>query len=262
KLLLTQSHLQKGDSFGGKRLMLDDERMYSAEGANLKPIAGPDYLAYVIYTSGTTGKPKGVMVEHRGLCNLKPLFDDTLHIREQDHVVQFASLSFDASCWEIFKALFTGATLYIPAKDTILDPRLFQDYMSRHRITAALLPPTYAAALTPGNLPSLKKLITGGSASSVELVQQWQDSVLYFNAYGPTEDSIVTTIWPATTVAAAGNAVATAGNAAAPVGHVIALDGKLVSIGRPIPNHRVYIVGANDQLLPIGIPGELCISGA
>ncbi|MEC0099809.1 non-ribosomal peptide synthetase, partial [Paenibacillus thiaminolyticus] len=267
KLLLTQSHLQKCESFDGKRLMLDDERMYSEAGSNLEPMAGPDHLAYVIYTSGTTGRPKGVMVEHRGLCNLKPLFEDTLHIGEQDHVVQFASLSFDASCWEIFKAFFTGATLYIPTKETIFDPRLFEDYMSRHCITAALLPPTYAAALTPGNLPSLKKLITGGSASSVDLVRQWQDSVLYFNAYGPTEDSIVTTIWPATTVAAAGNTavgnpIATAGNAAAPVGSVMAPAGKLVSIGRPIQNHRVYIVDANDQLLPVGIPGELCISGA
>ncbi|WP_272491225.1 AMP-binding protein [Paenibacillus apiarius] len=161
KLLLTQSHLQKGESFEGKRLMLDDERMYSEAGSNLQPVAGPDHLAYVIYTSGTTGKPKGVMVEHRGLCNLKRLFEETLHIGAQDNVVQFASLSFDASCWEIFKALFTGATLYIPAKETILDPRLFESYMSRHRITAAILPPTYAAALTPGNLPSLKKLITG-----------------------------------------------------------------------------------------------------
>ncbi|MCY9628074.1 condensation domain-containing protein, partial [Paenibacillus thiaminolyticus] len=267
KLLLSQSHLQKCVSFDGKCLMLDDERMYSEAGSNLEPMAGPDHLAYVIYTSGTTGRPKGVMVEHRGLCNLKPLFEDTLHIGEQDHVVQFASLSFDASCWEIFKAFFTGATLYIPTKETIFDPRLFEDYMSRHCITAALLPPTYAAALTPGNLPSLKKLITGGSASSVDLVRQWQDSVLYFNAYGPTEDSIVTTIWPATTVAAAGNTavgnpIATAGNAAAPVGSVMAPAGKLVSIGRPIQNHRVYIVDANDQLLPVGIPGELCISGA
>ncbi|MCY9633752.1 AMP-binding protein, partial [Paenibacillus thiaminolyticus] len=260
KLLLTQSHLQKCESFDGKRLMLDDEQMYSEAGSNLEPMAGPDSLAYVIYTSGTTGKPKGVMVEHRGLCNLKPLFENTLHIGEQDHVVQFASLSFDASCWEMFKALFTGAALYIPAKETILDPRLFEDYMRRHHITAALLPPTYAAALSPGNLPSLKKLITGGSASSVDLVQQWQDSVLYFNAYGPTEDSIVTTIWPATTVAAAGNAAA--GNAVATAGNAIAPAGKLVPIGRPLPNHRVYILGANDQLLPIGIPGELCISGA
>ncbi|MGG3840811.1 amino acid adenylation domain-containing protein, partial [Paenibacillus thiaminolyticus] len=247
QLLLTQSHLQKGGSFDVKRLILDDERMYSAEGANLKPMAGPDHLAYVIYTSGTTGKPKGVMVEHRGLCNLKPLFEDTLHIGEEDHVVQFASLSFDASCWEMFKALFNGATLYIPAKETILDPRLFEDYMRRHRITAALLPPAYAASLIPGNLPSLKTLITGGSASSVALVQQWQDRVLYMNAYGPTEDSIVTTIWLASAVAPAENAVAPYG--------------KLVPIGRPIPNHRVYIVGQNDQLLPVGIAGELCISG-
>ncbi|WP_010503429.1 non-ribosomal peptide synthetase, partial [Paenibacillus elgii] len=240
KVLLTQRHLQERVSFAGELVRLDDEQIYSEDGSNLEPGAEPNHLAYVIYTSGTTGKPKGVMVEHHGLCNLKLMFEKTLKIGEQDNVVQFASLSFDASCWEIFKALFKGATLYIPTAETILDYRLFENYMSRHQITAAILPPTYAAYLNRGNLPSMKKLITGGSACSVDFVQQWQDSVLYFNAYGPTEDSIVTTIWSASATATAG---------------------KLVPIGRPLPNHRIYIVDANDQLLPVGIAGELCISG-
>nr|WP_231515113.1 non-ribosomal peptide synthetase [Paenibacillus sp. UNC217MF] len=240
KLLLTQSHLVEHVTFAGQCLMLDDEQLYMEDGSNVESGATADHLAYVIYTSGTTGKPKGVMVEHRGLCNLKQMFANTLQLGEQDHVIQFASLSFDASCWEIIQALFLGGTLHIPTKSTILDHQLCKSYMNDHQITTATLPPTYAAYLQSDDLPSLKKLITAGSASSVQLVKQWQDSVMYFNAYGPTEDSIAATIWPASTGASTG---------------------KLVPIGRPILNHRIYIVDENDQLQPIGVAGELCIAG-
>ncbi|MGR6130535.1 AMP-binding protein, partial [Paenibacillus sp. SER-28] len=81
------------------------------DASNLESLSGPNDLAYVIYTSGTTGQPKGVMLEHRGLCNLKTYFDQTLKIRTSDHTLLFASYSFDAACWEIFQALFCGATL-------------------------------------------------------------------------------------------------------------------------------------------------------
>ncbi|ASZ61283.1 hypothetical protein CLD04_08935 [Bacillus subtilis] len=76
-LLLTQSHLRDRISFAGKILSLDEEDSYDETGSNLKSIVEPHHLAYVIYTSGTTGKPKGVMVEHRGLCNLKTYFKET-----------------------------------------------------------------------------------------------------------------------------------------------------------------------------------------
>ncbi|NEW09308.1 amino acid adenylation domain-containing protein, partial [Paenibacillus sp. SYP-B3998] len=240
KLLLLQHHLQDQPSFAGKIVALDDERVYGEDGSNLESVAGPNHLAYVIYTSGTTGLPKGVMLEHRGLCSLKLMFAETLQISDQDRIVQFASLSFDASCWEIFKALFFGATLYIPTAATILDYHLFETFMNDNRITAAILPPTYATYLNPNNMPSFKKLITGGSASSVEFVEQWKDSVMYFNAYGPTEASIVTSIWTASPNNVCHNPV---------------------PIGRPIHNHHIYIVDAYDQLLPVGVAGELCIAG-
>ena len=96
------------------------EQAYSDDGSNLEAASGPHDLAYVIYTSGTTGKPKGVMLEHRGLVSLKLMFADRLGITEHDRIVQFASLSFDASCWEVFKALYFGAALYIPTAETIL----------------------------------------------------------------------------------------------------------------------------------------------
>ncbi|MDY7994207.1 amino acid adenylation domain-containing protein, partial [Paenibacillus polymyxa] len=240
QLLLTQRELQQQVPFEGTVVALDDEQAYSDDGSNLEPVSGPNDLAYVIYTSGTTGKPKGVMLEHRGLVSLKLTFAHTLHTTEQDRVLQFASLSFDASCWEMFNALYFGATLYIPSTETILDDQLFERFMNEHAITIATLPPTYAAYLNSDRLPSLSRLITAGSAVSAEFVQQWKDKVQYYNAYGPTEASIATSVWAASTYDT---------------------ERRAIPIGRPIWNHRLYILGAQNQLAPIGVEGELCIAG-
>ncbi|WP_433582139.1 amino acid adenylation domain-containing protein [Paenibacillus amylolyticus] len=240
QLLLTQRELLQQVPFEGTVLALDDKQAYSDDGSNLEAASGPNDLAYVIYTSGTTGKPKGVMLEHRGLVSLKLMFADRLGITEQDRIVQFASLSFDASCWEVFKALYFGAALYIPTAETILDTRLFESYMNEHAITAAILPPTYSAHLNPDRLPSLTKLVTGGSAVSAEFVQQWKAKVHYFNAYGPTEASIVTTLWDA--------------DEQQP-------ERRVIPIGRPLANHQIFILDAHLQLVPPGVDGELCVAG-
>ncbi|MBE0344150.1 non-ribosomal peptide synthetase, partial [Paenibacillus sp. 28ISP30-2] len=170
--------------------------VYHEDGSNLEPVSGSNDLAYVIYTSGTTGQPKGVMVEHRGLCNLKMYFDQTLCIGLSDHTMLFASYSFDVACWEIFQALFCGATLYVPTMETILDYKEFEQYIAEHRITVLMLPPTYAVYLEPERMSNLRILLTAGSAATTELVHKWKDSVVYYNAYGPTEDSIITSFWP------------------------------------------------------------------
>ncbi|WP_338707082.1 amino acid adenylation domain-containing protein [Paenibacillus amylolyticus] len=240
QLLLTQRELLQQVPFEGTVLALDDKQAYSDDGSNLEAANGPHDLAYVIYTSGTTGKPKGVMLEHRGLVSLKLMFADRLGITEHDRIVQFASLSFDASCWEVFKALYFGAALYIPTAETILDTRLFESYMNEHAITAAILPPTYSAHLNPDRLPSLTKLVTGGSAVSAEFVQQWKAKVHYFNAYGPTEASIVTTLWDA--------------DEQQP-------ERRVIPIGRPLSNHQIFILDAHLQLVPPGVDGELCVAG-
>nr|WP_278043221.1 AMP-binding protein [Paenibacillus elgii] len=75
------SSLQDRVSFAGHFAFLDEEQACDEDGSNLEPIAGANHLAYVIYTSGTTGNPKGVMVEHRGLCNFKLVCENTLGIR-------------------------------------------------------------------------------------------------------------------------------------------------------------------------------------
>ncbi|EHS57413.1 non-ribosomal peptide synthetase, partial [Paenibacillus sp. Aloe-11] len=240
ELLLTQSHLVDKAAFDGNVLALDGEQdVYHEDGSNLEPLSGPNDLAYVIYTSGTTGQPKGVMLEHRGLCNLKTYFDQTIQISTSDHTLLFASYSFDAACWEIFQALFCGATLYVPTSETILNYERFEQYMSEHQITVATLPPTYAVYLEPDHMPSLRILVTAGSATSTELIYKWKDRVAYYNAYGPTENSVATTAWPVSGERAGG----------------------VISIGRPMPNHRVYMVDVHGHLAPVGVAGELCASG-
>ncbi|KAF6571728.1 amino acid adenylation domain-containing protein, partial [Paenibacillus sp. EKM212P] len=241
KLLLTQSHLVDKAAIDGHVLVLDGEQtVYHEDDSNLEPWSGPNDLAYVIYTSGTTGQPKGVMVEHHGLCNLKTYFDQTLRMSTSDHALLFASYSFDAACWEIFQALFCGATLYVPTTETILNYERFEQYMADHQITVAALPPTYAVYLEPQRMPYLRVLFTAGSASSTELVYKWKDQVAYYNGYGPTENSVATSIWPVSEDERAG---------------------QLISIGRPVPNHRVYMVDVHGHLAPVGVAGELCVSG-
>ncbi|KYG29134.1 hypothetical protein AZF08_27900 [Bacillus gaemokensis] len=123
----------------------------------------------------------------------------------------------------------------------ILDYHLFNHFMNENKITTATLPPAYATYLEPNQIPFLKKLITAGSSSSIQLVNKWRDHVMYVNAYGPTEDSICSTVWTSRDELA---------------------DNKCIPIGRPIYNHQVYIMDKAGQLLPIGVAGELCIAGS
>lgn len=242
-ILLTQSHLLgsiRNDfaTYQGKILELTDDRLYQGDTTNLNLSITPTDLAYVIYTSGTTGKPKGVMLEHHGVVKLKQYIHDHYGMYKEDRVLQYVSPSFDASVKEIFACLLNGATLYVPTKETTQDPTLFEDYVNRHHITVAALPPVFLVHVNPDNITSLRLLFTGGSAITTDLVQAWKDRTLYVNAYGPTEASIQATGW------------ITAERA----------DG-ILPIGRPIDNTQIYIVGVDYQLQPIGIPGELCISG-
>ncbi|RXT13597.1 non-ribosomal peptide synthetase [Ammoniphilus sp. CFH 90114] len=239
-LLLTQPSLAHDTSFSGESVMLSEIPISEQDETNLEPLAGPNDLAYIIYTSGTTGKPKGVMVEHHGLCNIKAAYEEILNITPDDRILQFASFSFDASCWEMFMALFNGATLYLPIASEILDNRLLEDYITRHQITTASLTPAYAEILNPDRVPSIANLIIGGAASHPKLIQKWKHRTRYYNAYGPTEDSIDTAVWLVPDDFS---------------------DGQPVTIGTPLNNHYVYIVNHDLQLVAVGDVGELCISG-
>ena len=77
-------------------------------------------LAYVIYTSGSTGTPKGVLIQHRGLSNVVAAQIQAFNLPTGSRILQFSSLSFDASVFELLLAFGVGGTLYIPTQETRL----------------------------------------------------------------------------------------------------------------------------------------------
>ena len=193
-------------------------------------------IAYVIYTSGTTGKPKGVMVEHEGISNLKSYFRTEIGITERDITLQFASLSFDASISELSMSILNGGTMCIIPEDIQKNKEKFELYIRENNVTAAVLPPAFAKII---DTSSLNILITAGSESNKELVEKVSKSSIYSNDYGPTEATVCSTHWEAK-------------------GDIRNL--KSIPIGKPILNKKIYIM-KDGNLCGIGVPGEICISG-
>lgn len=204
---------------------------------NLHQVVTPDNLAYIIYTSGSTGKPKGVLIEHRGLCNLATAQIEAFDIRPDSRVLQFASLSFDASISEIFMALVAGATLCLATTDDLLPGANLMRLLRDRAITTVTLPPSVLAVLPAEELPDLQTIIVAGEACSPDLVERWACDRRFFNAYGPTETTVCASIAKCTDTQ------------------------NQPLIGRPIANTQIYILDRNLQPVPIGVPGELYIGG-
>ncbi|MEH1980837.1 MAG: amino acid adenylation domain-containing protein [Nostoc sp.] len=234
-VLLTQSQVD----FGSPKMpvvCLDRDFGESSQ-ENVVSGAETTNLAYVIYTSGSTGKPKGVLVTHQGLCNLALAQIRLFNISANSRVLQFASLSFDASVSEIFMTLCSGAMLVLGTPESLLPGANLIQLLHHHAITHVTLPPSALAVLPTDDLPSLQNIIVAGEAVSTELVAQWSCNRRVFNAYGPTESTVCTTIAE------------------------ISDSSQKPPIGRPIPNTQIYILDNYLQPVPIGVTGELHIGG-
>ncbi|MGO4773884.1 amino acid adenylation domain-containing protein, partial [Flavobacterium sp. W22_SRS_FK3] len=197
----------------------------------------PDDLAYIIYTSGSTGKPKGVMIEHRSIINTILSQISAFSITNKDSCLQFASISFDASIWEIFISLFSGSRLCIIKEEEKSDVNFFRNFIANNAITFATLPPSFLQLLSVEDIKSINTLVTAGESIPLELAKAFSQHYNYINAYGPTEASICSTTFQ---------------------GGIK----DIVSIGRPIDNTQVYVLNEQQNLLPIGVIGELCVGGA
>ncbi|MBO1057381.1 MAG: amino acid adenylation domain-containing protein [Dolichospermum sp. JUN01] len=194
-------------------------------------------LAYVIYTSGSTGKPKGVMIEHQAIVNLALAWGEIFKVQNHSRLLQFGNFSFDLSIGEIATALSAGACLYLGHKDTLLPGESLVEFLTKHKITHGFLSPSALSVLPKVSLPDLQCLTVGGEACPAEVVNQWGREQLLYNCYGPTESTVTAAIY------------------------LCQPNGKKPPIGKPIPNASIYILDANNQLLPPGIPGELYIAG-
>jgi amino acid adenylation domain-containing protein len=239
QVLLTEQRLLGLLPHDGMRVVCLDSDWPAIEASAESPQpyrATADNLAYVIYTSGSTGAPKGVLVNHRGLSNVTEAQKRILVDGPGCRILQFSSLSFDASAFEIIMALSSGATLVLAPRAALTGPDLLR-LLREQAITTVLLPPSVLAGVPADPLPALHIIMVAGEACPADLVARWAPGRKFFNLYGPTEASILATF-------------------------AECRDGtRKPSIGCPIPNVRIYIVGACLQPVPVGIPGELLIGG-
>ena len=224
------------------------ETIASEGKANLGSRSAPENLAYVIYTSGSTGWPKGVAMTHRALTNV--ISWQLENSTGPATTLQFASLSFDVSFQELFTTWCSGGTLLLVADELRRDAPALLRYLVDQKVARIFLPFVYLQHLAEaadlcGVVPeALREIITAGEQLEItpqiaQLCNRLPACRLY-NHYGPSETHVVTSC---------------------------ALDGApeqwptLPPIGRPIANTQVYLVDRNLKLLPIGVPGELCIGG-
>ncbi|MDZ7960516.1 MAG: amino acid adenylation domain-containing protein [Aulosira sp. DedQUE10] len=198
-------------------------------------------LAYIIYTSGSTGKPKGVEIEHRGLLNLVFWHQKAFAVSSLDRATQIAGAAFDACGWEIWPYLTAGASIYIVDDEIKRSPEHLRDWLISQAITISFVPTPLAEKIIPldwsKNTP-LRILLTGGDKLHEYSLPSHTFQVV--NNYGPTENTVVTTS-----------------------GQVLVKnsDNLPPAIGCPIANTQVYILDKNLQPVPVGVPGELYISG-
>jgi amino acid adenylation domain-containing protein/FkbM family methyltransferase len=195
-------------------------------------------LAYVIYTSGSTGKPKGVMVQHRSVCNVTLAQIRAFNVHRKTRVLQFASLSFDASVPEIFTALCSGAAVCMATEAAMAPGPALLGLLRKMAITNVTLPPSVLGVLPDDELPAVETIISAGESCTPEIVKRWSVGRLFINGYGPTEGTVGTAI-----------------NSS--------VDKELSScIGRPFPNVQVYILNKHFQPAPVRVAGEIYIGGA
>lgn len=247
-VLLTQQHLLEGlPKHNTQTICLDTEWKTIAQESQKNPLItiSAENLAYVIYTSGSTGKPKGVAIAHRNLVH-STTTRITYYQEPVSNFLLLSSFAFDSSVAGIFWTFCCGGTLHLPEEGVQREVPKLIELISQNGVSHLLsLPSLYALILQQAKseqLNSLRAVIVAGESCPSELVQhhsQLQPEVSLFNEYGPTEATVWSSVYYC---------------------HIPAT-GTEISIGSPITNTQIYILDSHLHPVPVGIPGEIYISG-
>ena len=248
-VILTQFELkERVKECNGNIICLDSDwhLMEQQDATNLNISLTSEHVIYMIFTSGSTGQPKGVKTLH---YNVAALLCDTnyMHGCEIDRFAKVNNFAFDISTWEIWTPLILGASLIGIPDQIKLSPHQFVSFVREHEITMMYLPTSLFHSIVteiPAAFTSLNLLIVGGEAldpNKARSILNENSPKEFVNAYGPTEVTC---------------------NAAWYDVKQLPLLSKRVPIGRPISNTQFYILNNRQNLLPIGVKGELYVGGA
>jgi iturin family lipopeptide synthetase A len=209
-----------------------------------------DILAYVIYTSGSTGKPKGVILEHRNVVNYSWWAIKNYVCNENVNFPLFTSLSFDLTVTSIFTPLLSGNTIVIykgESRELLIKEVVEDDLVGVVKLTPSHLKLILELfGLLDKTIPSaIKRFIVGGEALETkltrEIAEKFNKDIVIYNEYGPTETAVGCMIYQVSTKTDTRQSV---------------------PIGTPADNVQIYILDGNKKTLPVGVVGELYISGA
>ena len=249
-ILLSQHSIADRLNFAGEMVYVDDSGLctnfYSKENArdssNLGDTSHADNLAYVIYTSGSTGKPKGVMLEHRSVNNFINGMTKKIDFSADKTILAVTTISFDIFVLETLLSLTKGLKVVLANESQQKEPGLMSKLIKDHKIDIVQATPSRAGMLLEYSglelFSGVKQIILGGEAFPKSLLDELSklEGIRIFNGYGPTETTVYSTVKELTGADA-------------------------VTIGRPIANTRIYILGKNNSVKPVLTAGELCIAG-
>ncbi|MBF0813751.1 non-ribosomal peptide synthase/polyketide synthase [Staphylococcus saprophyticus] len=254
RVLLTDEKIDYDIKFDNEIIKLtNNTALNNLPTENLPLVIDETNLMYIIYTSGTTGKPKGVMVPYSSVMNRLNWMVDYFGLGTEDKILFKTPFTFDVSIWEVFGWAVMGGEIIMLRSGEESNPEKIASVIDQHDITMTHFVPSMLSVFIDfiktshkeSEIASLNHVFTSGEALKAEHVNQFNDLVglrnntLLYNLYGPTETTVEVTYYPVF----AGQSYTE------------------VPIGKPIANSQAYIMNEDNNLLGIGVPGELCIGG-
>jgi len=243
-LLLTHSDsMFELQEYAGNLIAVDIEIEFDdKEEVVFKNKSSKAQTAYIIHTSGSTGEPKAIPIKHKSISDRMLYHVDYLALTNHT-VLQFASISFDASLVEIFMALIAGNTLVIASEREKNDTNVLTTLLETYDVNVVIFPPSYLKILNKRELPTLQKIITTGEKASLPDCIHYSQTKDVYNGYGPSETCIGASFYKIS------------------YNKKEVYETTSVPIGKPFANTTILLLDEDAKLTPIGLQGEICVAG-
>lgn len=254
KVLLTDRELDEAINYGNKVIDLTETtRLEAFPTSNLKQISDESNLMYVIYTSGTTGKPKGVMAHSEGVMNRLNWVINKYNVDGEDTILFKTPYTFDVSVWEIFGWAMLGSQIVLLPSGEEGNPEKITELLEGYSVAMVHFVPSmlnmFVNFIKSTNnaqaISKLKYVLASGEALKPEQVNDFnhfignKNNTALLNLYGPTETTVDVTSFDCENHKTYDS----------------------IPIGKPISNIQAYILNEDNNIMGIGVPGELCIAG-